>query len=74
MNTLQKTTKSGKPVINKITKLPEFTKSINSRIQQICRELNIPVKHTKEGIKPEYTHEQRWNIIKSVNYQKPVFI
>jgi hypothetical protein len=47
MNTFQKTTAKGKPVINKITKLPEFTKSINSRIQQICRELNIPVKHTK---------------------------
>ena len=74
MNTFQKTTATGKPVINKTTKLPEFTKSINSRIQAVCKELGIEVKHTKQGVKPQYTHEQRWNLIKSTNYQKPAFI
>lgn len=64
LNTFQCSTKSGKPVINKLTKLPEFSKTINQRIQAVCIELGIPVKHTKKGVRPQYSHEQRWDMIR----------
>lgn len=64
MNTFQKTTKSGKPVINSLTKLPEYTKSVHSRINKICKELGIQTKNTHKGITPIYTHDQRMSMIR----------
>ena len=39
MNLLQRTTKSGKPIINRSTKLPEFNAPINNRLKAIKSEL-----------------------------------
>lgn len=38
-NLLQRTTKSGKPIINRSTKLPEFNAPINNRLKAIKSEL-----------------------------------
>ena len=65
MNTFQKTTQTGKAVINKTSKLPEFTRDINQRMKAVCKELNIPTKFVKGRLIIEYTHEQRWNMIKA---------
>lgn len=54
MNTFQKTTKSGKPVINKQSKLPEFELSVYTRINLIKKEL---------GIIGKLSPEQRWDMI-----------
>ena len=54
MNTFQKTTKSGKPVINKQTKLPEFELSVHTRIALIKKQL---------GITGKPSPEQRWDMI-----------
>jgi hypothetical protein len=51
MKTFQKTTKSGKPMINKHNNLPIYVKSINARLNLIKHELGI----TKETKKPELT-------------------
>ncbi len=65
LNTFQKSTQSGKPVVNKQTKLPEFTRDINQRMKAVCKELGIPTKFVKGKLIPEYTHEQRWEMIKN---------
>jgi len=67
LNTFQKTTPSGKPVVNKQTKLPEFTKSINQRLHKVCKELGIETKWCDKTFKviPQYTPEQRWNNIRT---------
>ena len=39
MNTLQKTTKNGRPIINRSTKLPEYQFSVHNRLNTIKREL-----------------------------------
>lgn len=70
LNTYQKTTQSGKPVINNTTKLPEFTRSINQRIGAVCKELGINTTYSKGNIIPQYSHEQRWDMIKNTS---PVF-
>ena len=31
----------------------------------LCEQLDIPVLITKQGVKPQYSHEQRWNMIKN---------
>lgn len=69
-NSFQLQTKSGKPVINKETKLPEFTKNINQRISAVYKELNINTIYSKGNIIPQYSHEQRWEMIKNTS---PVF-
>lgn len=55
MNSFQKTTKSGKPMINKHTNLPIYVKSINARLNLIKTELGIT-----ETKKPQLTfkHEE----------------
>lgn len=65
MNSFQTQTKSGKPVINRQTKLPEFTKTINQRLHMVCKELGIETKWCDKTLKviPQYTPEQRWNNI-----------
>lgn len=72
LNTFQQQTKSGKGVINKTTKLPEFTRDINQRMKAVCKELNIPTKFVKGKLVLEYTHEQRWamiqNTVPQLNY------
>lgn len=50
MKTYQKTTKSGKPMINKLNHLPIYIKSINARLNLIKTELGIT-----ETKKPELT-------------------
>ena len=52
MNKLQKTTKNGRPIINKSTKLPEYKFSVHNRINTIKSELGY-VNH-----KP--SHDQIW--------------
>jgi hypothetical protein len=52
MNTLQKTTKNGRPIINRSTKLPEYQFSVHNRLNTIKRELGY-VNH-----KPN--HDQIW--------------
>ena len=52
MNTLQKTTKNGRPIINRSTKLPEYQFSVHNRLNTIKRELGY-VNH-----KP--SHDQIW--------------
>ena len=64
MNTFQQTTKSGKPMITKQSKLPVFHMSVHARIKALCEQLDIPVLITKQGVKPQYSHEQRWDMIK----------
>lgn len=64
LNSYQKQTKSGKPVINSITKLPVFERTVNQRINTVCSQLGIEVKHTKQGVKPQYNHDQRMDMIK----------
>jgi len=65
MNSFQKTTTSGKPIFNRQTKLPEFTKTINQRLHHVCKELGIETKWCDKTFKviPQYTSEQRWNNI-----------
>lgn len=63
MNSFQKTTPSGKPIITKQSKLPVFNLSVHSRIKLLCEQLDIPVLMTKQGVKPQYSHEQRWDMI-----------
>lgn len=55
MKTYQKTTKNGKPIINKYTNLPIYIKSINARLNLIKTELGII-----ETKKPQLTfkHEE----------------
>ena len=65
MNTFQKTTTTGKPVINKQTKLPEFTRNINQRIGAVCKELGIKTTYSRGNVIPQYSHEQRWDMIKN---------
>lgn len=50
MKTFQKTTKNGKPMINKHTSLPIYVKSVDSRINLIKTQLGI-----QETKKPELT-------------------
>lgn len=50
MNSFQKTTKSGKPMINKHNSLPIYVKSINARLNLIKHELGIT-----ETKKPQLT-------------------
>lgn len=50
MKTFQKTTKNGKPMINKLNHLPIYVKSINARLNLIKTELGIT-----ETKKPELT-------------------
>lgn len=52
MNTLQKTTKNGRPIINRSTKLPKYQFSVHNRLNTIKRELGY-VNH-----KP--SHDQIW--------------
>ena len=52
MNTLQKTTKNGRPIINRSTKLPEYQFSVHNRLNTIKRELGY-LNH-----KP--SHDQIW--------------
>ncbi len=52
MNMLQKTTKNGRPIINRSTKLPEYQFSVHNRLNTIKRELGY-VNH-----KP--SHDQIW--------------
>lgn len=55
MKTYQKTTKNGKPMINKLNHLPIYVKSINARLNLIKTELGIT-----ETKKPQLTfkHEE----------------
>lgn len=39
LNLLQRTTKTGKPIINRFTKLPEFKLPIENRLRKIKSEL-----------------------------------
>ena len=55
LNTFQKTTKSGKGIINTMTKLPEFTLSVHTRIRKVQEQLGYT------NYKPNF--EQRWNSI-----------
>ena len=60
MNTLQKTTKNGRPIINRSTKLPEYQFSVHNRLNTIKRELGY-INH-----KP--SHDQIWaSIVVSVS-------
>ena len=65
LNTFQKTTQSGKPVVNKQTKLPEFTRCINQRMKAVCKELGIQTKYVNNKLVPQYSHEQRWDMIRN---------
>ena len=51
-NLLQRTTKNGRPIINRSTKLPEYQFSVHNRLNTIKRELGY-VNH-----KP--SHDQIW--------------
>lgn len=65
LQTFQKTTPSGKAVINKTNKLPEFTRDINQRMKAVCKELGIQTKYVNNKLVPQYSHEQRWDMIKN---------
>ena len=52
MNKLQKTTKNGRPIINKSTKLPEYKFSVHNRINTIKSELGY--------INNKPNHDQIW--------------
>jgi len=55
MNTSQKTTKTGKPIINRKSKLPEFSLSVHTRIMRIKKELGI--------VNNKPNHDQIWTSI-----------
>ena len=52
MNTLQKTTKNGKPIINRTTKLPEYNFSVHNRLNTVKRELGY--------VNNKPSHDQIW--------------
>jgi hypothetical protein len=52
MNTLQKTTKNGRPIINRSTKLPEYQFSVHNRLNTIKRELGY--------VNNKPSHDQIW--------------
>ena len=52
MNSLQKTTKNGRPIINRNTKLPEYKFSVHNRLNTIKRELGY--------VNNKPSHEQIW--------------
>lgn len=54
-NSFQLETKSGKPVINKSTKLPEFNRSVYYRINQVKAQLGY--------INNKPSHDQLWTSI-----------
>lgn len=45
MNSLQKTTKNGRPIINRSTKLPEYEFSVHNRIKTIKSQLDYKSNH-----------------------------
>ena len=55
MNLLQKTTKTGKPIINRLSGLPEFERSVYSRLQQVKQQLGF--------VNNKPSNEQRWDMI-----------
>lgn len=55
MNLLQKTTKNGRPIINKSTKLPEYKFSVHNRIKRIKSELGY--------VNNKPNHAQLWSTI-----------
>lgn len=57
MNTLQKTTKSGKPIISRNTGLPVFKHSSHNRINTVKQELGLNT-NTKT-----MSHDDRWKAI-----------
>jgi hypothetical protein len=57
MNTLQKTTKSGKPIISRNTGLPVFKHSTHNRLNTVKKELGLNTD------KKTMTNEDRWKTI-----------
>jgi len=55
MNLLQKTTKNGRPIINKSTKLPEYKFSVHNRLNTIKSELGY--------VNNKPNHAQLWAAI-----------
>lgn len=58
MNHLQKTTKSGKPIIDRTTKTPIYTHSNHNRTNSIKQQLGYNTN------KSTMTHEDKWEAIK----------
>lgn len=54
-NSFQLQTKSGKPVINRSTKLPEFNRSVQYRINQVKTQLGY--------VNNKPNHDQLWESI-----------
>ena len=52
MNTLQRTTKNGRPIINRQTKLPEYEFSVHNRLNTVKRELGY--------VNNKPNHDQIW--------------
>lgn len=51
-NTLQRTTKNGRPIINRTTKLPEYQFSVHNRLNTVKRELGY--------VNNKPNHDQIW--------------
>jgi hypothetical protein len=52
MNTFQRTTKNGRPIINRQTKLPEYQFSVHNRLNTVKRELGY--------VNNKPSHDQIW--------------
>ena len=52
MNSLQKTTKNDRPIINRSTKLPEYKFSVHNRLNSVKKELGY--------VNNKPSHEQIW--------------
>jgi hypothetical protein len=52
MNTLQRTTKNGRPIINRQTKLPEYQFNVHNRLNTVKRELGY--------VNNKPSHDQIW--------------
>ncbi len=60
MNSFQKTTKSGKPMINKHNSLPIYVKSINARLNLIKTELGIKEEIKKPQLTFKHEEDATW--------------
>ena len=60
MKTYQKTTKSGKPMINKLNHLPIYIKSINARLNLIKTELGITDTPKKPQLTFKHEEDSTW--------------
>ena len=60
MNSFQKLSKTGKPMINKLNHLPIYVKSINARLNLIKTELGIKEESKKPQLTFKHEEDSSW--------------